>query len=309
MHAYLEDHFQYDPFSDRECSPNTEVYLSQTYRPMSLDPDRVYQIRYLHAGKGQSLAGRWGHSMVLVIVCDEGTPLSEQCIGQTHNHVVVSYRGNVDDITTSIWKGLLGGYASIPFLFSYSEILKEYPLGHEDRELISGSLNLTEVDKKIKIYKMIEHYWSYQGKYYFLSQNCVHETGDVLFAGGFRSHQLRDAKRRRKIFPRSLLNELESSGLADFSDYQADRKEARKGLHYHPAGSEDLKLYWTRLKQKNGALDWPSFKDYVEEWSAEQRQSLFMAFLEQRFARVSSCLLYTSPSPRDRTRSRMPSSA
>ena len=30
---------------------------------------------------------------------------------------------------------------------------------------------------------------------------------------------------------------------------------------------------------------------------------------DSRFARDGSCLLYTSPSPRDRTRSRMPSSA
>ena len=30
---------------------------------------------------------------------------------------------------------------------------------------------------------------------------------------------------------------------------------------------------------------------------------------EQKFKDVSHCLLYTSPSPRDRTRSRMPSSA
>ena len=31
--------------------------------------------------------------------------------------------------------------------------------------------------------------------------------------------------------------------------------------------------------------------------------------LENKVAKCSSCLLYTSPSPRDRTRSRMPSSA
>ena len=40
-----------------------------------------------------------------------------------------------------------------------------------------------------------------------------------------------------------------------------------------------------------GATDW------VDGWIA------------RRFDQVSDCLLYTSPSPRDRTRSRMPSSA
>ena len=33
------------------------------------------------------------------------------------------------------------------------------------------------------------------------------------------------------------------------------------------------------------------------------------SFIEESVTRFKSCLLYTSPSPRDRTRSRMPSSA
>ena len=36
---------------------------------------------------------------------------------------------------------------------------------------------------------------------------------------------------------------------------------------------------------------------------------LTMQHMEQPPSRVEACLLYTSPSPRDRTRSRMPSSA
>ena len=41
--------------------------------------------------------------------------------------------------------------------------------------------------------------------------------------------------------------------------------------------------------------------DAFEEWS--------MNFTERQFGDFVGCLLYTSPSPRDRTRSRMPSSA
>ena len=37
--------------------------------------------------------------------------------------------------------------------------------------------------------------------------------------------------------------------------------------------------------------------------------AIFMAFLFSHLVYVDICLLYTSPSPRDRTRSRMPSSA
>ena len=38
-------------------------------------------------------------------------------------------------------------------------------------------------------------------------------------------------------------------------------------------------------------------------------QALKVAILEPNAMVLSTCLLYTSPSPRDRTRSRMPSSA
>ena len=46
--------------------------------------------------------------------------------------------------------------------------------------------------------------------------------------------------------------------------------------------------------------------------SGEQAQNLIdqgQAALKSRMAELEGCLLYTSPSPRDRTRSRMPSSA
>ena len=43
-------------------------------------------------------------------------------------------------------------------------------------------------------------------------------------------------------------------------------------------------------------------------WSTEQKLDLIDAVVEH-CKQDNSCLLYTSPSPRDRTRSRMPSSA
>ena len=41
----------------------------------------------------------------------------------------------------------------------------------------------------------------------------------------------------------------------------------------------------------------------------ERRRSAILQDLQDAEARLKTCLLYTSPSPRDRTRSRMPSSA
>ena len=51
-------------------------------------------------------------------------------------------------------------------------------------------------------------------------------------------------------------------------------------------------------------------KDYVCVYTSEQKPMKRLPFYKQfRLEWVKDCLLYTSPSPRDRTRSRMPSSA
>ena len=49
--------------------------------------------------------------------------------------------------------------------------------------------------------------------------------------------------------------------------------------------------------------------DQIEELNCSLRELTDCELVDCRQALINSCLLYTSPSPRDRTRSRMPSSA
>ena len=49
-------------------------------------------------------------------------------------------------------------------------------------------------------------------------------------------------------------------------------------------------------------------KDLVADALADEAEGS-LAVVQSAIARAQICLLYTSPSPRDRTRSRMPSSA
>ena len=49
--------------------------------------------------------------------------------------------------------------------------------------------------------------------------------------------------------------------------------------------------------------------DEVESFTSWQRRPSIRAYVVSHRADTKRCLLYTSPSPRDRTRSRMPSSA
>ena len=85
------------------------------------------------------------------------------------------------------------------------------------------------------------------------------------------------------------------------------------GLHYQSisqkkASQYDLGKMWTF---ENPPKDW--FKetynlDMKDDWFNSVRKSS-LRFASWCSASFISCLLYTSPSPRDRTRSRMPSSA
>ena len=80
---------------------------------------------------------------------------------------------------------------------------------------------------------------------------------------------------------------------------------------YH-ADRTNQKLYFARL-----ACQQAEQTDNIQQAQAHREAAVFhlhgaiLAFLQElvRYYRLNDCLLYTSPSPRDRTRSRMPSSA
>ena len=71
--------------------------------------------------------------------------------------------------------------------------------------------------------------------------------------------------------------------------------------------------YITILDFANGSVDQYNLLDYNEEeeldsWQTENFEN-FLISEGYRLNNIECCLLYTSPSPRDRQKSRMPSSA
>ena len=59
-----------------------------------------------------------------------------------------------------------------------------------------------------------------------------------------------------------------------------------------------------RFNEQKGIID-----AYIKKEREWKKHKLVQANEIKKLEKVNSCLLYTSPSPRDRTRSRMPSSA
>ena len=100
------------------------------------------------------------------------------------------------------------------------------------------------------------------------------------------------------------------------SDGWADRPDVAAGVEEHIAGGVSMKLYspeigdfddyYFRLKPHDNARN-PWFQEF---WQERFRCYIDGADRDTRYSkRCTGCLLYTSPSPRDRQKSRMPSSA
>ena len=75
-----------------------------------------------------------------------------------------------------------------------------------------------------------------------------------------------------------------------------------------PTGASGMKKGGSAKKRKQG------YKDRKDESIAmrikkKRTKKQLRASADESYGKFGSCLLYTSPSPRDRTRSRMPSSA
>ena len=88
-----------------------------------------------------------------------------------------------------------------------------------------------------------------------------------------------------------------------FCGKRIERERVRALLHRMPQSRCSIFL----VRQKFHLLN---FNIYICMALFEHNQPTLTSFLEINSIRVCTfCLLYTSPSPRDRTRSRMPSSA
>ena len=75
-----------------------------------------------------------------------------------------------------------------------------------------------------------------------------------------------------------------------------------------PAAFNTKNMQWM-LSNRDANPDTTLYYDRSKKAFANLQESIPVFFLLGLLGVITSCLLYTSPSPRDRTRSRMPSSA
>ncbi|MDX5372302.1 MAG: DUF4105 domain-containing protein [Pseudomonadaceae bacterium] len=261
LQRYFREHFGWQPAQQAHC-PAEQAYLNAgrdfARQPLGrLDPQRVYQVDYLLAEPNQQWASRWGHSMLRLVVCAPGRPRGPACRLDLDQHLVLSYRAFVGDVQLSSWDGLTGAYPSRLFILPLAQVIEEYTKV-ELRGLASVPLRLSREEIERLVTRAVEQHWSYDGDYWFLSNNCAVETLKLLRSGSGRD----ELQALDSIMPNGLLDLLEARGLADRSVLDDPREALRLGYRFD-SFRERYQAMFEILRQRL-----PVPQQQVEDWLA-----------------------------------------
>ena len=283
LYRYYQAHFGWAPEARNAC-PQGFPFLNAgndfAKQPLgTVDPERVYAVDYLLAEANQEWASRWGHSMLRLVICAPGRPRGPDCRLDLQEHLVLSYRAFVNDVQLSSWDGLTGAYPSRLFVLPLAQVIDEYTKT-ELRSLASVPLNLSRPEIEEVVEHAAEMHWSYDGDYYFISNNCAVETLKLLRSGSDNAQ----LKGLDSIVPNGLLEVLKARGLAD-TRVLNDPKEALRLGYRFDSYRDRYQAMFDVLKARL-----PIQQTTVEDWlalSAEERR----AWVPQADLRTSAALL------------------
>ncbi|MGN2382402.1 DUF7844 domain-containing protein [Pseudomonas juntendi] len=282
LNQYLHEHIGWAP-PQNTCAkglPFINAGSDFARQPLGeIDPERVYEVDYLLAEANQNLVSRWGHSMLRLVICKPGRPRGPDCRLDLDQSLVLSYRAFVNDVQLSSWDGLVGVYPSRLFVLPLGQVIDEYTKT-ELRSLASVPLKLNREEVENLVRQAAEMHWSYDGNYWFLSNNCAVESLKLL-RSGTANPQLNDLD---SIMPNGLLAVLKGRGLADTSVLDNPREALRLGYRFDSYRERYQAMFEVLRKQL------PIKQQLVEDWlalSAEQRRPWFA----QADLRTSAALL------------------
>lgn len=287
LYAFYKEHFDWAPAAKSECRtsfPFLNAGSDFGRQPLgTIDPERVYAVDYLLAEANQNWVSRWGHSMLRLVICKPGRPRGPDCRLDLDQHLVLSYRAFVGDVQLSSWDGLTGVYPSRLFVLPLGQVIDEYTKT-ELRSLASVPMNLTRPQINDLVEHAAEMHWSYDGNYYFISNNCAVETLKLLRSGT----DDRRLKGLDSIIPNGLLEVLDARGLADTSVLKDPREALRLGYRFDSYRDRYQAMFDVLKKQL--PIKQTTVEDWLEvpsrerrEWfaSANLRTSAAMLLLEQ----------------------------
>lgn len=268
LHRHFREHFGWQPAAVQACAEGYPILnaggdFGRT-RLLRLDPERVYEVDYLFAEANDAWVSRWGHSMLRLVICaPERTPGAD-CRLDLDHHLVLSFRAFVGDVQLSSWDGLTGAYPSRLFVLPLGQVIDEYTKV-ELRSLASIPLKLERREIEMLVERSAELHWSYDGDYYFLSNNCAVETLKLLRSGTDRA----ELAALDSILPNGLLELLIARNLADASVLDDPREALRLGYRFD-SYRDRYQAMFAVLQERLGLP-----QQTVEQWlelSASERQ-------------------------------------
>lgn len=277
-YKYYSNLFKMTPHADAACKMNHQVTLiSESSNESNLtisrdvDPSRIYQIHYLFAGKGKQMMSRWGHAMFRLVLCAPGKPVGPSCLQDYANHIVISYRANVEDMNINYAKGMKGAYASQLFLMNMSEVVAEYTKG-EFRDIISLPMKMNREEITHFTDKLLENYWSYKGRYYFITNNCATEAMNLLRAAFPTNAKIQTAN---IVTPLGLYNYLVKNKITD--PEIINNKSLAISLGYlFPGVSQKLEKSLNLFAKEMNI----SFEEFALKLSSSERKTIYEQKLE-----------------------------
>lgn len=276
------------PAPNLSCTQSRFVVSGRDGSRIDLDPSRVYQIHYLLAEPGKELMSRWGHAMVRLVLCNPSRrEVGPECLKDLSHHVVLSYRANVDDLVTSYWKGVQGGYRSQLYVLPLSSVLTEYNRA-EKRDVSSFPVAFSEEEKRRFVDHALEQFWSYVGTYRYVSNNCASETYKLLSGAlSEETHPLFSFPAPNT--PTGLKQTLAEAGLLNENSLSEEEK-VRGGLLFRSNVDRDLNASIAYLKSVLG-MAIPELEGFLAS-SADQRRDWYeMAIRSESRSRVAGAFL------------------
>lgn len=278
-YEYYSNIFGTKPGIEKSCEAIKKIVvtagISNTKTEASLvrdmDFSRLYQVHYLFAGKGKQAMSRFGHAMYRLVFCAPGKVKGPSCMNDTAYHVVLSFRANVQDITTSYTKGMNGEYPSQLFFLPLTDVINEYTKG-EFRDVTSLPLKLTDAQATRFVARASELFWGYKGKYYFLTNNCATEALYLLKVARGEDN---DLQVKNITTPSGLYSYLIDMGLGDTSVLSDAKSAEKKGFFFPGVGEKILaSLKVLGIKEKD-------FAKFVENNKSAKRMKIYQAAIDK----------------------------
>ena len=241
LHRYFSGRFHWSP-PHADCAPG-QVFLRADPEEgeaalLPLAASRVYAVDYLLAAANEQPMSRWGHSMLRLVICAPGRAPGPACRLDLRYHRVLSFRAFVDDVQISSWRGLTGSYPSRLFLLPLDQVIDEYTKV-ELRGLQSIPLRLDQAEIAGLLERAAQLHWTYDGRYYFIGNNCAVETFKLLHDGVPRLA----GESLSSITPTGLLRRLEKAGVADGAVLDDTAEALRLGYRFESASTHHQAMF------------------------------------------------------------------